>query len=519
MTGWQARCGPSRRGLLAGAGTLLLPAGAAGRAATAEGPLRIVGPWEISGLEPASSGHFFTGLQVAQTLVDADDTGRLRPGLAAAWQVAEEGLSWRLTLRAGVQFHDGSPLTATSVARALQRAHGRPGLLRLAPLTAVDPEGPLQLRLRLSRPFALLPALLAHPSTLVLAPASLGAGGGVERIIGTGPYRVAALAAPQRVQVQAADPASPWPVRRAHYLQASRAETRALMAEAGQADLAIGLDPASLARLRGHPAVRVLQVMLPRTLILKPHCGHRWLADLRARQALSLALDRAGIAAGLLRDPTLAAGQLLPPLLKDWHQPALPALRHDPGQARALWAQLGWRPGPDGILQRGQERLRLTLRTFPDRPELPLVAAAVQEQLRLTGVDCRVLVGNASELPLRHRDGSLELSLAARHYALVPDPLGTLLQDFGPEGGDWGALGWHSPALQQALDALSRGKGDAARWRRQAVTALHEGLPVIPLAWYRHSVAVPPALAGLSLDPLERSWRLTEMAWPRPVVS
>jgi peptide/nickel transport system substrate-binding protein len=254
--------------------------------------------------------------------------------------------------------------------------------------------------------------------------------------------------------------------------------------------------------------------MLPRTLILKPNCAHPWLADVRARQALSLALDRAGIASGLLRDPALAAGQLLPPLLRAWHLPGLPALRHDPAQARALWAQLGWRPGPQGLLRRGDERLRLTLRTFPDRPELPLVAAAVQEQLRQTGVDCRVLIGNASELPLRHRDGSLELSLAARHYALVPDPLGTLLQDFGPGGGDWGAMGWHSPALQQALTALSRGQGEAGAWRAQAVTALHEGLPVIPLAWYRHSVAVHPALAGLSLDPLERSWRLTEMPWP-----
>ena len=43
--------------------------------------------------------------------------------------------------------------------------------------------------------------------------------------------------------------------------------------------------------------------------------------DKRVRQALSLAIDRAGIAHALMGDEALAATQLLPPALAAWHRP------------------------------------------------------------------------------------------------------------------------------------------------------------------------------------------------------
>jgi peptide/nickel transport system substrate-binding protein len=42
---------------------------------------------------------------------------------------------------------------------------------------------------------------------------------------------------------------------------------------------------------------------------------------------------------------------------------------------------------------------------------------------------------------------------------------------------------------------------------------LQEQLPVIPVTWYRQQVACSKRLAGVSLDPLERSYRLTDMEW------
>ena len=48
--------------------------------------------------------------------------GSVLPGLAESWEIAPDGLSWVFTLREGVTFHDGLPLTAEDVAFSFERA-------------------------------------------------------------------------------------------------------------------------------------------------------------------------------------------------------------------------------------------------------------------------------------------------------------------------------------------------------------------------------------------------------------
>ena len=484
--------------------------------------LQIVGPWEFTSLAPASSGYMLLNLQVCETLLGADDQGRPQPALAQRWKVSADGLAWHFTLRPGARFHDGSRATAAVVVQSLQRAQKAPALLSNAPIASITAEGDGEVFIRLSRPHNALAAQLAHYSTLVLAPGSLGADGKVQRIIGTGPYRISKLVPPQQVETVAFDdydrPAStPAPaVRSVAYMAVTRAETRALMVEGSQAHLAYGLDPASLRRLRRHAKVGITSVTLPRTVIVKLNAALPGLQDVRVRQALSLSIDRAGIAHALMGDEALAATQLLPPTLADWHNPALPPLRHDPEAAQRLLREAGWQRHSDGLRRPDGQPLVLSIRTFLDRPELPLIATALQEQWRLAGIAVQVLIGNSGDIPLGHRDGTLQLAMAARNYANVPDPAGTLAGDFSAKGGDWGAMGWHSDAVVQALAELMRSTPDARRAQalRATVTQkLQSELPVIPIAWYRQHVAVNRRLQGVSLDPLERSYRLTDMHW------
>ncbi|WP_241560677.1 ABC transporter substrate-binding protein [Paenirhodobacter populi] len=125
-----------------------------------------------------------------------------------------------------------------------------------------------------------------------------------------------------------------------------------------------------------HAAKGLLGV--PRTLLLKVNAGHPALSDPRARQALSMAIDREGLAEAILRFPA-GGTQLFPPSLGEWHAEGVAPLAYNPEKARALLAELVWQPGPGGILTRNGERFSPTLTIFPDRLELPLSAAVLQQ--------------------------------------------------------------------------------------------------------------------------------------------
>jgi len=476
----------------------------------------VAAPWEVISADPSVSGFVFLRMEVTETLVGADDTGRLIPALATAWTVSDDRLRWRFTLRDGVAFHDGSPLTAAAAAASLRRALARPGPFAGAPVTAIDAvDGAVEIGLR--SPFAALPALLAHASTAVLAPASFDAAGEAVAVIGTGPFRVAAFSPPLALEVARFDGwwgAAP-AIATARYMVAKRAETRALLAESGDADMVFTLDPAGLARLAAVEDVAVLATPIPRTVTVKLNAGHPAMAEPRARQALSLAIDRAGIAAAIFRNPEVAATQLFPPALSGWHDADLAPLAHDPARAAALLADLGWTPGEDGVLTRDGARLALTLRTFPNRPEQPLIAAALQDQWRAVGVDLTVSIGNYSEIPAGHQDGTLDMGLFARNFGLTPDPIGVLLADFGQGGGDWGAMNWDAPQIAQALATIAA-TADAdvrAPLVAEVAATLQRDLPVMPIAWYQQTVAHPAALQGVTVDPFERSYGLSEVSW------
>lgn len=492
------------------------PPAAPQKAAKTAAPLRIVGPWEIHSIDPASNGIFFTRLQIAETLVDSDTSGTLRPGLAERWQVSSDRLSWRFALRPGALFHDGTPVSAANAAQALEIARKKPGVMSSAPIKRIGVQQD-ELVVELNKPFAPLPAILAHASTQILAPASYATDGKVTQVIGSGPYQVSKLTQPQSIEIAAFErwqgkaPA----IRSASYLVVGRAESRALMAESGQSDLTFGLDTVSLARLKQKQSAQIVSVTLPRTILLKVNAGHPLLKDANVRRALSLAIDRKGIATALVRAPELAATQLFPPTMEAWHAPDLSPLDYSPAKAQSLLAAAGWKAAADGVLMRDGRRFELTLLTFPDRPELPPLATAVQDQLRKIGVAIRVKIGNSSEIPAAHRDGSLELALLSRNFALVPDPLITLLEDFAEQGSDWGAMNWSHPVVTSALRRLASDARDneARAHRAQLLTQLQNELPVIPIAWWRQNAAVSKKLAGVVLDPLERSYLLTEMYW------
>jgi len=473
--------------------------------------LKIVEPFEVKAPDPAASGNVYIKTGIAETLIDNDENGHLLPSLATSWSASEDGLEWHFHLRENVIFHDGTKFDAQAAARALNVARTKPALLASAPIKEIVDEAGV-LVIRLNEPFAPLPAYLAEYRSLIYAPAAYGEDNSVLEVIGTGPYRLTRFEPPLQLAAVRFDeywgkkPA----IEKIDYQAVSRAETRALMAESGDADYVSTLDPASIARLGSVEHIQMTHVSVPRTMMLKLNAGHEFLSDIRARQALSMAIDREGLAQAVLRYPA-SANQLFAPAVGEWHSEKISPLAYDPDGARALLEELGWQAGSDGIFARDGKRLTLTLTTFPDRPELPLAAAALQHMFAEIGVEMILDVTNASEIPLRHGDGTLEMALFSRNLALVPDPLGTLLTDYVASN-DWGSMNWDNEEYVGLIRQLASGQGGEEE-RERAIAIMHQELPLIPVAWYQNAVGTSKRIKGAFNDPYERNIGLRDMEW------
>lgn len=470
-----------------------------------DGVLDVAAPFEIKGPDPVLSGDIFLKMDVVETLVGADAAGTLQPALATKWAPSNDGLVWTFTLRSGVRFHDGSEMDAEAVALSLNRARANGATLSKAPITDIRATPAGTVEIVLSQPFAVLPAMMAEYSSGIVALTD----GAVDTLIGTGPYSVTEMSPPNQMRVTAYE--GYWGqtavIPDAIYHAVSRAETRALMAESGDAEITLTLDPASVSRLSGTPDITVHSEPTPRVLLLKVNAETY---DLPTRQALSMAIDREGIARAVLRFPA-GATQMFPPGMSDWHNPALPALTYDPEGAKAALADAGWTVGADGILQRGGQPLRIELLTYPDRPELPLVAAVLEQQFAAIGAAVIINSANFSEIPAKHADGTLSTALFARNFALTPDPVGTLVQDYAPTG-DWGAMGWSNPDFTAGVQALAAGTAPEGT-RATLVATLHAELPVLPIAWYQLTMAVSNRVSGVVVDPFERTLGLASVKW------
>jgi peptide/nickel transport system substrate-binding protein len=487
-------------------------------ALAAEAVLRVVAPWEYDSPDPIETGYILRRMGIGETLVGVQPDGKLVGLLAESWAVDPDHLTWRFRLRAA-KFHDGTSLAAADVARTLERVRSKAESLSAIPVAELRADGDRTLVIRTKTPFAPLPSYLTDYAGVVLAPSAYDGDGRPQRPIGTGPYRVTAVQGTRTIEAEAftdywgAKPTIP----RTRYIAVVLGDTRASMAQAGEADIAFTLLPQAAQAIERSGSARILRLTIPRVRMMTMNLRLPQFADVRVRRALSLAIDRAGIANAVLHHPPSAATQLLPPLLTGWYDPALPPLKQDVPEAKRLLAEAGWQPGADGVLVKDGQKLQAGMLVPANRPEIPVMAQAMQAQFREIGFAVDVKPGPSNALPGAVRDGSLQTALLARTYVNVPDPIGTILPDFASDHPVWTSPGFVDPDLRAIVQRYIATFDEAALppLRKQIVTILQDQLPVIPVSWYEHNAAVSThvALDSVTLDPFEQSYLVPAMRW------
>ena len=166
-----AACGSS------GSGSSATGSGSAAAASGASGTLNW--EWQLpTSWDPVTSSagwdmHALGLVYASVTTLNAK--GDVQPGLASSWKYAADGKSVTFTLRPGLKFSDGSPLTATSVAaehqaRAQTQANSTVAA-ELSVIAKVVVNSPASFTLDLTQVDYQVPDLLAGKDGMIVNPA------------------------------------------------------------------------------------------------------------------------------------------------------------------------------------------------------------------------------------------------------------------------------------------------------------------------------------------------------------
>ena len=174
---------------------LLAPGVALGQGKT----LKVVPHANITILDPIWTTAFVTrnhGYMIYDTLFGTDLEGKVKPQMVDKWTVSKDNLTWTFTLRDGLEFHDGKPVTSEDVVASLKRWASRDsfGGVLAKNVDAWEAPNAKTFVIKLKAPFGVMLDALGKPSSNVpfIMPARIAATPGSEQIkehIGSGPFR------------------------------------------------------------------------------------------------------------------------------------------------------------------------------------------------------------------------------------------------------------------------------------------------------------------------------------------
>ena len=283
------------------------------------------------------------------TLVTSD--GELLPWLAQDWN-QKSPTEWHVTMRSGITFADGEPLTAESVVAAFNflisdRGRATPVGRELTGLVKATPVDRHTLALRTTTPDPLLPYKLS-----LLRPVAAKRWGdlGPEQYFleptGTGPYVVDDIA-PTRVTLSAS--VRSWrraPSDTLDYLVLVEPAARQAALATGEADIAItALSPNEFDVIREMGGA-VFTDRIPAVVTLSFITAGREtpFSDQRVREAMIYAVDREALVSILLGGATNVSNQPAPSRAFGF-APDIAKRPYDPDMAKALLSEAGYPEG------------------------------------------------------------------------------------------------------------------------------------------------------------------------------
>jgi peptide/nickel transport system substrate-binding protein len=450
-----AGLGLASAALAAGAGTVV--AGAAAPAAASSGSsgstLRIQAQTAFSTFNPFTA-YFDGDLEVLNNiypqLTAINETGQAVPYLATRWSISADKLTWTFTIKSGLKWSDGKPVTAADAAWTLNLimhnsvAATANGALVSGFKTVTAPNA-TTLVITTTQPEA---NILYNLNTIPIVPQHIWASevsklnsfkNQSTPVVGYGPWQLTGYVPNQYATLTANDGffmgAPKFHTLIIQYFSNSDAMVAAL--RSGQLDaIEYNLTAPQFNSLKSVKDITVYpQVSSAWTAIeLNPGAqtqsgkhfgnGNPALTDPRVRDAIELALNKQELVSKVWDGLAVPGSGYLTPAYPQyvWKPPASQSLAYNPAKANALLTAAGYKMGPNGIRidPKTHKPLNLRLGIHSDEASDAAMAPYIVEWLKAIGIQVTIDSMSFNQLNTDLPEGNWDM--LSDTWSTGPDP-------------------------------------------------------------------------------------------------
>ncbi len=338
-------------------------------------------------------GRYPINTQICEPLVRLTEDFQVGPGLATDWSFS--GGTFDFTLREGVTFSDGTPLTADDVVYSLEALAAEPSVTENAKLVpgSSSATGDLGVALTPDVENLRLVEQTAHPTYSVFA---VGSDPAVAPVC-TGPFMLDEYSANESISVVRNDRywGEPALLETIDFLFIPDETTRALALQEGSVDLIADIDRSQAASLDAMDGIKVVQSPTGQVIMmyikLRGVDGAETItSDLAVRQAIALSIDQNLYVDGVLDGFGEAVETVAPPLVLGDQASTVTGYPFDPDEAGRILDAAGWVRDGDGTRLKDGAELTIDLRWDPVRLTVP-TAEFVAANLTDVGFDVNII--------------------------------------------------------------------------------------------------------------------------------
>lgn len=418
---------------------------------------------------------------------------RAQPDLAEKWEKSDDLKTWTFHLRKGVKFHDGRELEASDVVANMERiadkataSVARVNLLVVDKVEAVDK---YTVRFTLKVPYSTFAELLGERQVKIIPKDKFDTA--AKNPIGTGPFTFKSWTPSDKVEV-VKNPgyfggASALDMVVIKIMKEEAARVAAL--EAGQVDLLWAAPLESIEKLKKNADITVDSVPTSSWDALVMNGTHKPFDDIRVRQAVALAIDKAQLVEFSLYGHGTPTHSPIPPV-SPYFNKSIP-IKTDIPKAKKLLAEAGL---PNGF--------SVTLYVPAGRPTRERYGVAAQQMLKEIGVKAEI-----QRVPWDKFVADIEGKEAFYVDGFFSRPtIDTATYPWYHSSGSWNTTLWNykNPEMDKVLDAARGAKTEAELAKileRFQEIAVNDSPGVVGFVW-NHICAYRKKVKGFSSHPM-----------------